>query len=339
MEENASTLQVPQVLAPPRHGRMKIAMLAEVMKSPLGRSACGLLLLLVVGAILEPRTVSPDVILSMLPFAAILGVAAIGQHLVVQQRGFDLSVTGTISMTAVLVTSIPSSSNGNLGLAFGVFVGLAFGMAAGLVNGVIVNRLRVTPLVTTLGMNAVLLGFTYWYANGVPVSASPALSVFANQRTLGVPNVMLIAAVLFAVAVFILDRTRIGRSFIAVGVNPTAARALAIPVDRYQIMTYAVAGFFFSAAAILLAGFMRTPTLLSGSPYMLTTVAAIVVGGNPLNGDRASLTATLIGAAFLTYLDQLVLSLGFAQSMQNITQAAIIVIGVALPAMLRGLKR
>jgi ribose/xylose/arabinose/galactoside ABC-type transport system permease subunit len=307
--------------------------------TPLGRSLCGLAALLFVGGLLEPRTVAPTVLLSMLPFAAILGVAAVGQHLVIQQRGFDLSVAGTISASAVLVTHLAGSGAGSLALVFAVLVTLIFGALAGLVNGLFVNRLGITPLVTTIGTNAVLLGITYWYSNGVPVSAHLYLISMAESRTLGLPNIAIVSLAIFVAAIFVLNNTPIGRFFVAVGVNPSAARSLAIPVDRYQILTYAVAGTFFAAGAILLSGVLTTPTLLSGTPYMLTTVAAVVVGGNPLNGDRCSLPATLIGALFLTYLGQLVVSMGFEQSVQNITQAAIILLGVAVPAALRGLSR
>lgn len=309
------------------------------VNTPIGRSILGLVLLLIVGGLIEPRTVAPTVLLSMLPFAAILGVASIGQHLVIQQRGFDLSVAGTMSASAVLVTNLAGSGASAGMLALAVAATLLFGALAGLVNGVFVNRLGVTPLVTTIGTNAVLLGVTYWYSNGVPVSANQHLTAFANARSFGIPNTALLVLVIAIVTVFVLTKTRVGRSFIAVGVNPSAARALAIPVNRYQIATYAVAGMFFAAAAIILSGVLTTPTLMSGTPYMLTTVAAVVVGGNPLNGDKGSLPATLIGALFLTYLGQLVVSMGFAQSIQNITQAVIILLGVAVPAALRGLSR
>ncbi|MBT9384319.1 ABC transporter permease [Pseudooceanicola sp. CBS1P-1] len=312
--------------------------LRAFFRRPLGRALAGLAALLLIGALLEPRSVAPAVLLTMLPFAAVLCVASVGQHLVIQQRGFDLSVAGIMSASAVLVTQLAAGGgSGRLGLA--VLATLAFGTLAGLVNGLLIRALRITPLVTTIGMNAVMLGLAYGLSNGVPVSAHPVLVGLMNGRLLGVPQIALLALVMLAVAVFVLARTRMGRQFIAVGVNPATARALAFPVARYQVMTYALAGFGFASAAILLSGFLTTPTLLCGVPYMLTTVAAVVVGGNPLNGDKGSLPATLIGALFLTYLNQLVISLGFAQSIQNITQAAIILLGVALPAAFRGTTR
>jgi ribose/xylose/arabinose/galactoside ABC-type transport system permease subunit len=71
---------------------------------------------------------------------------------------------------------------------------------------------------------------------------------------------------------------------------------------------------------------------------MLTTIAAVVVGGSPLNGDRGSVVATAIGALFLTYLDQLVLSLGFDASMQSVVQAVIILAGVGLPEIVKRMR-
>ncbi len=315
------------------------AQTARYFASPIGRSLIGLGLLLVVGGLIEPRTIAPSVLLAMLPFAAILGIAAIGQHLVIQQRGFDLSVAGTMSASAVLVTSLAGSEISLAAILPAIAATLIFGAVAGTVNGMFVNRLSVTPLVTTIGTNALFLGVTYWYSKGVPVSAHPYLVSWAGSKTLGVPNLVFITLAIFAACVFVLQRTRVGRLFVAVGINPQACRALAISVDRYQIGTYAVAGLFFSTAAIFLSGVLTTPTLLSGAPYMLTTVAAVVVGGSPLNGERSSILSTLVGALFLTYLNQLVVSLGFDQSVQNIAQAAIILVGVAVPALFRGIIR
>ncbi len=72
---------------------------------------------------------------------------------------------------------------------------------------------------------------------------------------------------------------------------------------------------------------------------MLTTIAAVVVGGSPLNGDKGSVLATVVGVVFLTYLDQLVLSLGFESSTQSIVQATIILAGVGLPVFAQRMQR
>jgi ribose/xylose/arabinose/galactoside ABC-type transport system permease subunit len=137
--------------------------------------------------------------------------------------------------------------------------------------------------------------------------------------------------VIAAIAIFVLEKTTVGRRFIATSVNPDAAIAVGIPLDGYRVATYTLAGFCYAAAGVLLAGYVLSPTVFSGLPYLLATVAAVVVGGNPIGGGlRGSVAATIVGALFLTYLGQLVLAVGFETSAQNIVQAIIIIASVGV---------
>ncbi len=289
--------------------------------------------LVVIGAVLAPGSLAVGALLAILPFVAILGVAAIGQHLVIQQRGLDLSAAGAISLAAVLITALPSAGAGAAQTVAVAALAIASGLVAGAVNGIGVALLRVPPLVTTIGINAVLLGAALLISGGTPRAAPPLLSGFALGRALWLPNTLVIMLVIAALVAGVIGRTAIGRRFIAVGVSPAAARALAIPVERYLIATYIIAGVCYALAGVMLAGFLNVPSLLAGNPYMLATVAAVVVGGNSVAGGRGSVAATIIGAVFLSYLGQLVLSLGFERAMQDIIEAVIVVAGVGLPAL------
>jgi len=107
----------------------------------------------------------------------------------------------------------------------------------------------------------------------------------------------------------------------------------------YGIVTYAVAGFIYATAAIMLSGYLVSPTVLCGLPYLLGTIAAVVVGGNSIGGGvRGSVVATIVGAFFLTYLGQLVTALGFGGSAEDLAQAVIVLGGVALPGMVRRVR-
>jgi ribose/xylose/arabinose/galactoside ABC-type transport system permease subunit len=142
------------------------------------------------------------------------------------------------------------------------------------------------------------------------------------------------------VTVFVLAFTTIGRQFIAVSVNPPAAHAVGIPLKTYRILTYAIAGLMYAIAAVMLSGYLVSPTVLCGLPYLLGTIAAVVVGGNPLGGmTKGSVVATVIGAFFLTYLAQLVTALGFGGSAEDLADAIIVLSGVALPEITRRLRR
>jgi ribose transport system permease protein len=265
-------------------------------------------------------------ILSMLPFAAVLAIAAAGQTLIVQQRGLDLSVPGCIALGAALATGLPQNHG------WSVWTGVAAGVIApglvGLVNGVLVTRLGVMPLVATLGMNAVLLGTVFSFANGTPAGAPDSLNQFALDRTVGIPNTALIAVVVVGIAGVVSRRSITGRRLTAVGVSEPAAAALGIRVRMYQTLAYGFAGLCYGAAGVLLAGYTKTPALFLGDSYLLPTVAAVVLGGTALTGGIASVVSTGVAALFLTQLGQLLRALGWPDSSQLIAQSAALIIVV-----------
>ena len=303
-------------------------------KKPLSRLlvvAIATAVLIVGGGIIAPSTVSVSALQLMLPFFAVLAVASIGQHLVIQQRGLDLSVAGIMSFAAVIVSALPSSEAGVPATLAFVGLALAMGLGVGALNGVLVALLRVNSLVTTIGMNSLMLGITMYVTRGFSHQAPPPLNRFGVGKFLEVPLTVYVLIVIAAIAIFVLEKTTVGRRFIATSVNPDAALTVGIPLDGYRVATYALAGFCYAAAGVLLAGYVLSPTVFSGMPYLLATVAAVVVGGNPIGGGlRGSVTATIVGALFLTYLGQLVLAVGFETSAQNIVQAIIIIASVGI---------
>jgi ribose/xylose/arabinose/galactoside ABC-type transport system permease subunit len=295
--------------------------------------------LVLVGGIAAPSTVSVAAILSTLPYFAILAVASIGQHLVIQQRGLDLSTAGIMSFVAVVVTKLPDSSTDPAVVIFFIVAGLAVGAAIGAVTGFIVTMLHVPSLVTTIGMNAILFGLTYYVSTGASVQSPAMMVAFFVGQFLFVPTMVWVLLLVAGATVFVLTFTTVGRRFIAVGVNPPAAHAVGVPLKIYSILTYAVAGLMYAIAAIMLSGYLVSPTVLCGLPYLLGTIAAVVVGGNPLGGlTKGSVIATVVGAFFLTYLAQLVTALGFGGSAEDLADAIIVLSGVALPEITRRLR-
>ena len=301
-------------------------------KKPLSRLlvvAIATAVLIVGGGIIAPSTVSVGALQLMLPFFAVLAVASIGQHLVIQQRGLDLSVAGIMSFAAVIVSALPNTQAGVPETLAFVALALAMGFGVGAVNGALVALLRVNSLVATIGMNSLMLGITMYVTRGFSQQAPMPLNKFGVGKFLELPLTIYVMLVIAAIAIFVLEKTTVGRRFIASSVNPDAALAVGIPLDGYRVATYALAGFCYAAAGVLLAGYVLSPTVFSGMPYLLATVAAVVVGGNPIGGGlRGSVTATIFGALFLTYLGQLVLAVGFETSAQNIVQAIIIIASV-----------
>lgn len=286
-------------------------------------------LLFAVSPLLAAGSVGKSAILSMLPFAAILAIAAIGQTLVVQQGGLDLSVPGAISLAAAIVTTMPGGQAHLLGPT--LLVVAAAAIATGVLVGLAVTRLGITPLVATLGVNALLLGTVIEVTGGSIARTAPVnLTDFSQGKTLGVPHTALLALALVILLAALMRKTVWGRRFEAIGANPRAARTAGLPVTRYRVATYVAANLCYAAAGVLLAGFISAPSLFSGDSYLLPTIAAVVLGGTSLAGGRGSLVATAGGALFLSQLDQVVLAMGAQEAVQLLIQGLIVAFGMGL---------
>src|ERR1700759_5370246 len=194
--------------APPASSAAPFSRRLSAASAPISLATAALFL---ISLIFEPDSVRHSALLGMLPFAAVLAIAAMGQTLVVQQGGIDLSVPGMISLTIVLLTSYPNGNSGKLASAIVISFGAT--LAAGAIAGVIVSVIGVPPIVPTLGMNAVLYGVVIQVSAGNPPPTTSALARFASGKLLGIPNAVIIAVILTAVVALVIKRTIVGRRF------------------------------------------------------------------------------------------------------------------------------
>ena len=161
------------------------------------------------------------------------------------------------------MTNLPGGSDAFPVVLGAVALTLLMGLVVGAVSGAIITFAGVPALVTTIGVNAFMLGLTLWVSQGTPAMAPPMLSKFALGKTVGIPNTIIVMAIFVVIVWFVLDRTAVGRRFLAVGVSPVAARSLGVSVEGYRIGTYMVAGFCYALAGVMLAGFLNFPSLFS----------------------------------------------------------------------------
>jgi ribose transport system permease protein len=286
------------------------------------------LALFAIGPLVAPGSLSSTALTGMLPFAAVLAIVAVGQTLVIQQRGFDLSVPGMVSLGAVMVTNIPHDDASRLwlGIIAATLVPAFFGLASGL----IITRLGAPSLIVTLSMNALLYGFVLRITGGTPIGATTNLNQFTLEKMFGIPNTVVLALLLIGAIAVVGDRALVGWRLLAMGVSPAAARVLGLRVATYETLAYAVAAALYGIAGALLAGYVQTPNIFIGDTYLVPSIAAVVLGGTALTGGRASVVASAVAALFLTQLNQIVLAAGLPTSTQLIVQSLAIVVVVAL---------
>jgi ribose transport system permease protein len=297
--------------------------------SPFAAIWVATLLLFIVSPFVASGSLGHSALQGMLPFAGILAIAAIGQTLVIQQGGLDLSVPGIFSMGAVLIVTVPGGHSGDLIPA--LLVVAAAGLGGGLLNGIAVTRFGITPLVATLGSNAVFIGVVLQVTGGsIAFKATKNWQTFTADKVAGVPILAVIAVIATIIVALFIARTVWGRRFVLVGSSPLAARAAGISVERYQLGAYAGAGLSYALAGALLSGYLQSPPLLPGNEYLLPTIAAVVLGGTALGGGRGSVIATAVGVLFLSQLEQVISALGAKTSVDYLIQGAIVALGMGL---------
>jgi len=288
----------------------------------------GTLLLVLLCYAVVPQSVSPSAIRGMVPFASILILVAVGQTLVIQQGGIDLSVPGVMSLAGVM-TAMGWAGN-TMPLPALVVLILAMGVVSGLVAGILVTRLNVAPIVSTLGINTVLYGINMALSGGAPASAEQAIIRFANIQLFGVSILAFIAVFAATGVALIVKKTVAGRRFEFVGANAKVARAAGLRITTYKIAAYASSGVLGAFAGMLLAGIMQSPSAFQGDAYLMASIAAVVLGGTSLLGGSGNFLATAIAALFLTQLRQFVLTTGAPIGVQFLFQGLAILIGVAV---------
>ena len=278
--------------------------------------------------VLAPSSVSSGALAGSLPFAAIIAIVGLGQLLVVQQGGFDLSVAGGVSLAVVISAHFPDGNNARLLPA--VLLAVICALAAGLANGILVGFLELNAIIATIGVNALLYGAVFAVSGGVPRITTPLLAQIAGGDTLGVPNTVLFAMAALLLVSFVLKKTVAGRRFEAIGANRLAARAVGLRVRLHRMMAYVYSQLLCCLAGVLLAGVTHEPTAFQGDSLLLPSVAVVVLGSTSLLGGRGFPVSTVIAAFFLNQLSQFALAIGVPYSAQTIIQALALGFGIGV---------
>lgn len=272
-------------------------------------TAFGLIaVLLFVGALAEPNFLSRDYLVQQLQVASFLGIIATGIMLVMLLGHIDLSIPWTIGMGGMMATAATGFFGTALGPILAIPFGIACGVAVGLVNGIGVAYLRAPAMIFTLGMNAVAQGLMVAHTGGFAPQdrATELMRDLAVGRIIpGVPNPLLIWLVLGTATVLMLTRTTMGRRIYAIGNKERAVFLSGVDTRRVLLFCFAMSGACAAAGGVLLAGWANRSYQAMGDPYLLPTIAAIVLGGTNVLGGRGTYLGTVAGVILITLLQSI----------------------------------
>lgn len=257
--------------------------------------------LLIVGELLAPGFATAANVLQLLKLSSFLGIAAIGETLVILTGGIDLSIAWVLAGAAVVFTDLCGGRNDHLLVA--TLAALAVGGVAGLLNGIGVAKLRISPIVMTLAMNNIVQGAALVYTGGTPLGTSPGLLRAVAAGSVGpIPSMVILWAVLGVATVVVINRTRGGRALLSVGENPRVSRLSGLRSGTVTIAAYVACGLAAAGAGILFVGFSGASFLGMGDQFVLPAIAAVVLGGTAISGGRGGYGGTIAAVFFVTML-------------------------------------
>ena len=292
-----------------------------------------LLLVCVVGVVTAgERFASVDNLLTILRFAAVIGVLSIGMTFVITGGGIDLSVGSVLGLASVWATTLATQTMAqDTHWSLMVLTALLVGTVCGLVNGVLVAYGRVVAFIATLGMMVAARGLAEVIANRRTqiVRVQPFLDAFQGS-VLGVPVLVWVFALVAVAGWVLLNRTTFGRRTVAVGGNPEAARLAGIGVKRHTACLYALSGLTAGIAAVMMLARTTAGSSTNGGLYELEAIAAVVVGGTLLAGGRGTVVGTVFGVLIFATLTNVFTQNNLSISAQSVAKGAIIVAAVML---------
>ena len=267
--------------------------------------------------------------------ASVLLLVALGATFPILMGSIDLSVAGMVTLTGITTALLAQAGVSGVLLVVAI---LAVGGTAGLVNGVVFSYVGLPSFLVTLGTSFVFTGAALLSIGGVPVPLQdPSLAKFVNGLALaGIPNVALIAAVVFIGCIGIAYWTAFGRNVYAIGGGEKVAILAGIRVKKQKTLAFVLCGVLCGLAGLLLAARLYSGSPGMGDPYLLSSIAAVVIGGTPLSGGVGGPQRTLLGVLLLGVLLDGMTLLSVGPFTQQIVEGLVVITAVALALRRRG---
>jgi ribose transport system permease protein len=305
------------------------------MRSLLGRSwaGVGLLLLFYLAVLLTFSVLSPwflafDNMMSIGANMAFIGLMSAAQTPLIIAGGLDLSVAAVAGMAGVIVALLH-------GLGIDVWLGslaaLLVGAAVGAINGLFATRLKLNPLIVTLGMMSVVTGLALVLTGGLTAPLLvPGFNWIGSGRILTLPVPLLFTVLLYLGLGWVLAQTKFGRFVYAAGGNAEASRLIGVPVARTLMQLYIFSGVVGAFAGLILAAMLGASAPDAAGQHLLTIIAAVVLGGTSLFGGRGSVWGTALAVLILGTLDNGLTLMDVSSFWQNVARGIVLLLAVSV---------
>ena len=301
-----------------------------VAQELLGRFGVLLMLiaLVVVFSALSPHFLSQGNITNILIQSSTNAIIAAGMTFVILSANIDLSVGSVLALSSVLGTAFIADGGP---IILGVGVMLLGGIVAGSINGFTVGYLGFPAFIVTLATMWLFRGSAYVFTNGQAVTGLPRdFRILATGEVAGVPYIVIVMILVYAICYFVLARTTFGRQVYAVGDNKEAARLSGVNVKRVTAAVFVISGLMAAIGGVVLSSRLFSGQPVAGITFELSAIAAVVIGGTSLFGGKGGILGTLVGAIFIATLINGLVILNVSSFWQQVIMGLVVLAAVGI---------
>lgn len=259
---------------------------------------------------------------------SIVGISTVAMTMVILTGGIDLSVGAILALSSVTLAKMLSGGV-NMYLAIGVT--LVGGIAMGLINGFLINKIKISPLISTLGTMTIFRGIAYIVTGGLPVYGFPKEFSFIGQGYIGsIPVPIFILAGVYIIGFVILYCTKFGVHVYGIGGSEKASLLSGVKVNLVKYKVYAISGLLASLAGVVSLSRINSGLPNTGSSFELDVVTAVVLGGISVNGGSGKLSGVIIGCLIIGILSNGMILLNIGEYYQMVVKGLVLLIAVGI---------
>lgn len=288
-----------------------------------------LLLIFVAATIISDAFLTSKNLINVLRQICVSAVLCCGYTCLIGSGHFDLSVGFMLGLIGVVVAKL--SLIDGVSPIGAMLIGCALGAVCGALNGITVTILKMPVFIATLATGQLFRGVNYLLCNSSPVIGLPEIFRTIGQGyTLGIPNLVYFVVVVALVIAFILTKTAFGRYILAVGGNADAANVCGINVTKIKISVFALMGVCVAIAASMTNCRAFSAQPIAGQGMELDAISAVVIGGTPMGGGKATLVGSLFGCIVVGIIVNVLNLAGIDTNWQYVCKGIVIFIAMFL---------
>lgn len=299
--------------------------------------------LCIVISIVNPAFASVSTIVTLLRSMLVTLIFAAFEMVIIISGGIDVSFPAVASFAMYVTAKIMNAAGwDSIGLAF--LIAIVTGMIFGLLNSVLIVKMKIPPLIATLGVSSVVSGATLAFLgskeiNKLPESFGKLSKIFIYEYvsetgiTYQLTVLILIPVIIYLFLWILLKYTMLGRGIYAIGGDKNAARIAGFRVDGIQTFVYTMSGALAGVGGVTYMILMRQahPQVLMGSEMMV--IAAVVVGGTRITGGHGTIFGTILGVTLIALIENNLIMLGIPTYAQTFVVGLLIVVGTAITSL------